>query len=210
MYVEDDTMHMFTTSKAWKFTPKILSDTVNINYILTNCPTPNRNELLIVTPNAQASTTACDTLPYLYVDSIFASNLPSEPCLLSIKVTLDSTQIRNSYTSPITLIPNPGINKFIEVISIYMLVDSGSVAYQTNTTLKLYNLPPYTTTVNDIYTIDLDLLNSTNYYAILKLNFINEIRTNINEPLVAATIDGNPENGNGQLTFYINYKIKEF
>jgi hypothetical protein len=70
MYVYGDTMNMFTTSKAWKFTPKILSDTVNINYILTNCPKPNRNELLIVTPNAQATTTACDTLPYLYVDTI--------------------------------------------------------------------------------------------------------------------------------------------
>jgi hypothetical protein len=70
MYVEDDTMNMFTTSKAWKFTPKILSDTVNINYILTNCPKPNRNELLIVTPNAQATTTACDTIPYIYFDTI--------------------------------------------------------------------------------------------------------------------------------------------
>jgi hypothetical protein len=70
MYVDDDTMHMFTTAKAWKFTPKILSDTVNINYLLTNCPKPNRNELLIVTPNAQATTTACDTISYLYVDTI--------------------------------------------------------------------------------------------------------------------------------------------
>jgi hypothetical protein len=70
MYVYGDTMHMFTTSKAWKFTPKILSDTVNINYLLTNCPKPNRNELLIVTPNAQATTTACDTIPYIYFDTI--------------------------------------------------------------------------------------------------------------------------------------------
>jgi hypothetical protein len=73
MYVYGDTQQMFTTASAWNFTPALpccVPDTVNINYILTNCPTPSRNELLIVTPNVQATTTACDTLPYLYVDTI--------------------------------------------------------------------------------------------------------------------------------------------
>jgi hypothetical protein len=73
MYVDDDTMQMFTTAKAWNFTPSLpccLPDTLDLNYInIVNCQ-PNRNEFLIARPNNTITTTECDTISYLYVDTI--------------------------------------------------------------------------------------------------------------------------------------------
>jgi hypothetical protein len=76
MYVYGDTMQMFTTAKKWNFTPSLpccLPDTLDLNYInIVNCQ-PNRNEFLIARPNNTITTTECDTISYLYVDTIIAS-----------------------------------------------------------------------------------------------------------------------------------------
>ena len=73
MYVDDDTMQMFTTASAWNFTPSLpccLPDTLDLNYInIVNCQ-PNKNEFLIARPNNTITTTECDTISYLYVDTI--------------------------------------------------------------------------------------------------------------------------------------------
>ena len=73
MYVYGDTMQMFTTAKKWNFTPSLpccLPDTLDLNYInIVNCQ-PNRNEFLIARPNNTITTTECDTISYLYVDTI--------------------------------------------------------------------------------------------------------------------------------------------
>ncbi len=58
--------------------PCCFPDTLTPGYIvLPNCTTVtnNRNELLIVTPDAQITSTACDTLQYLYIDTVVANYL---------------------------------------------------------------------------------------------------------------------------------------
>jgi hypothetical protein len=66
---------MFTTAKAWKFTPSLpccVPDTIDLNFITTQCTTvtSNRWRPVLTDSLGRASTTACDTISYLYVDTI--------------------------------------------------------------------------------------------------------------------------------------------
>jgi hypothetical protein len=75
MYTYADTMNMYTTAKAWKFTPSLpccVPDTIDLNFITTQCTTvtSNRWRPVITDSLGRASTTACDTISYLYVDSL--------------------------------------------------------------------------------------------------------------------------------------------
>lgn len=75
MYTYADTMNMYTTAKAWKFTPQLpccVPDTIDLNFITTQCTTvtSNRWRPVLTDSLGRASTTACDTISYLYVDTI--------------------------------------------------------------------------------------------------------------------------------------------
>jgi hypothetical protein len=71
---------MYTTAKAWKFTPSLpccVPDTIDLNFITTQCTTvtSNRWRPVITDSLGRASTTACDTISYLYVDSLVSDYL---------------------------------------------------------------------------------------------------------------------------------------
>jgi hypothetical protein len=75
MYPYADTMRMYTTAKAWEFTPSLpccVPDTIDLNFITTQCTTvtSNRWRPVLTDSLGRASTTACDTISYLYVDTI--------------------------------------------------------------------------------------------------------------------------------------------
>ena len=54
--------------------------------------------------------------------------------LLRVKVTVTSEEILNSFTTPVELIPSPGVGYYINVLDVNELEDFNSIAYDTNTT----------------------------------------------------------------------------
>lgn len=81
-YHKDDTARLFTTASSWLFTPSLpccTPDTIPLNFITTQCTTVTANKWRPVLTDSlgRASTTACDTISYLYVDSFFAGNVDS-------------------------------------------------------------------------------------------------------------------------------------
>lgn len=79
MYLHNDTAKMFTTASSWLFTPALpccTPDTVPLFNITTQCTTvtANRWSPVIVDSFGNVSTTVCDTISYLYVDSFFSGN----------------------------------------------------------------------------------------------------------------------------------------
>ena len=75
--------------------------------------------------------------------------LSSNDLVQNIKVTLTSAQILDLHNTPVELIPSPGANKFIVVLSVYSYLNFQTASYvtQPNSDLK-YRYGDNTTPVN--------------------------------------------------------------
>jgi hypothetical protein len=117
--------------------------------------------------------------------------------LLFIKVTIPSSQILTSYTNEVELIPSPGVGYYINVLDINELSNFNSVTYATNTD----GILGYGGIKQQIATVQLDF--TTTFFRKNNSNYNIES----NRPISFWTEDGNPENGNSDLTYYITYQI---
>lgn len=118
--------------------------------------------------------------------------------LLRVKVTVTSEEILNSFTTPVELIPSPGVGYYINILDVNELQDFNSIVYNTNTTGNL----GYGGINAILYITKLDFL-TTSFFKIFPKN--NNIE--INRPFSFWTEDGNPTDGNSDITYYITYQI---
>lgn len=118
----------------------------------------------------------------------------------TIKVTVTSAEILDSHDNPVELLPAPGVNSFYQVI---------------NTTIKKsFDTTAYDTNVDGNFTIGSEIVGGTLDLAFTQTSYtagtgsfsIDDIE---NQGLFFTTETGNPENGDGELVFYITYQILE-
>lgn len=65
--------------------------------------------------------------------------LNSQGLVQNIKVTLTSAQILDLHNTPVELIPAPGANKFIQLLSVYTYLDFNTTAYTTSNLGAIYH-----------------------------------------------------------------------
>lgn len=123
-------------------------------------------------------------------------------------ITLSSAQMLALNGTPIDVIPSPGVNKAIDLISGVGFIDYNSAAYATNTHFHLtFN------TANDSITTNNDLLLATTdlYF---KLAFVTKTGTTAqlltNTSLKAYVPGGNPTLGDSPLILKLAYRIIDF
>jgi hypothetical protein len=122
------------------------------------------------------------------------------------KVALTAAQLQTIYTAPVTLIPNPGLGKVFDIMSVMCSFDSGSAVYDfgagNDLILKTNNLSQFN--------IAAGTLNSaTDIVAKLELNAAAGSQINIpsGAPLLLQASSANPTQGNGLLYLNIYYRI---
>lgn len=118
----------------------------------------------------------------------------------TIKVTVTSAEILDSHDNPVELLPAPGVNSFYQTI---------------NATIKRsFNTTAYDTNVNGNFTIGSEVIGGTLDLSFTQTSYISGTGSFIvddieNQGLFFSTESGNPENGDGELVFYITYQILE-
>ena len=124
-------------------------------------------------------------------------------CVQSVKVTLSSAQILNSFTTNIQLIAAPGAGKFIDVHSIVIKYNYVTSQYATNTSANIY-------IGNSNYTVCNNININFSENTLEKLAMIDNIAPLsdlANKALIYEAITGNPTAGDGTIDVYITYQI---
>jgi hypothetical protein len=131
------------------------------------------------------------------------------PEIKDTTVNLSSAQILNIFSSPVTVIPSPGVGKTIELVQATGKLMFNTTAYIANSTLLLK-----TATATAAQTAFTGILNAG---ANAKANntLVNpdlSIDTQIiaNQPLIATTQTTNPINGNSTVELHIYYRIVDY
>jgi hypothetical protein len=118
----------------------------------------------------------------------------------TIKVTVTSAEILDSHDNPVELLPAAGVNSFYQIINVTIKKSFDTTAYDTNVDGNF-------TIGSEIVGGTLDLaFTQTSYTAGTGSFSIDDIE---NQGLFFTTETGNPENGDGELVFYITYQILE-
>ena len=125
--------------------------------------------------------------------------------VLTVKLTLTTAQILALNTTPIQIVPTPGVGFALQVINVMVRLNYNSIAYTTNTVIGIYNN------------------GGTNYQHLIagvlgdtvtKIGIGSDQMTTIgisqvieNTALVVSTIGGNPLAGNSSINVYLTYSI---
>lgn len=124
-------------------------------------------------------------------------------CVKTVKATLSSAQILNSFTTNIQLIAAPGAGKFIDVHSIVIKYNYVTSQYATNTSANIY-------IGNSNYTVCNNININFSENTLEKLAMIDNIAPLsdvANKALIYEAITGNPTAGDGTIDVYITYQI---
>jgi len=152
-------------------------------------------------PNRKVDTTATALLGHSATGAVVTSPCG---CILHVRDSISSSQILNSYTSPVTLIAAPGAGYFIHVINIssyYMY----STAYVSSNLSGLF----MGDTLHASTAIDITDPTSNQFILNLPLSNVQSI-TFANKPLTFYTQTANPTTGHGYFIFYIDYIIEQY
>ena len=125
--------------------------------------------------------------------------------IFSTKVTLSSAQILALNSTPQTLVAAGGAGTFIDVVSITLFLDYGTVAYTTNTNLQTYigGMTPTNNLSNTILTATAD----TVYTNSSPFTHEDTSANLVNQPLYLKVGVGDPTTGNRPLYVYVTYRI---
>lgn len=123
-------------------------------------------------------------------------------CVKTVKVSLSSAQILNSFTTPVELIAAPGAGKYINVLSLVQKNNFVTTPYATNTTARIE--------INDgtffSYYFETEIVFTAT--SIRKLLQVDEDDMPVaNLPLRFKTQTGNPTAGDGTIDIHITYQI---
>lgn len=124
-------------------------------------------------------------------------------CVQTVKVTLSSAQILNSFTTNIQLIAAPGAGKFIDVHSIVIKYNYVTSQYATNTSANIY-------IGNSNYTVCNNININFSENTLEKLAMIDNIAPLsdlANKALIYEAITGNPTAGDGTIDVHITYTV---
>lgn len=124
---------------------------------------------------------------------------------VTVKVSLSSAEILSLSTVPKTLIAAPGAGKFINVLSVAFRLNFNSVAYATNTTLRLE-----IGSFNPIVGTNTIIASSTTDFIVCSPTQSLEVSGSpdwVNTLLRAKILTANPTAGNSTLDIYISYNI---
>jgi len=123
---------------------------------------------------------------------------------LSAVVEISSNELKNMHASPITLVPAPGVGKYIAAASVVMKYTFGGIAY---------TQPGNTNVVSGITTNNIvnmgNVLNSGSSF----VRFSGANNSSVlyeNAPLQLFNTTGELTNGNGTATVYVYYSINTF
>ena len=127
-------------------------------------------------------------------------------CVLHVRDSISSTQIKNSFSSPVTLIAAPGAGYFIKPISISYYYGYSTAAYTLASQCGLteggttyienggaFNLLPTTSNGNSFSNLAVGTLTLTQ-----------------NQPIKFYSNSSNPTTGGGYLIVYLDYIIEQF
>jgi hypothetical protein len=120
--------------------------------------------------------------------------------LITTKISLTSEQILNLHTTPLELLPAPGVNKIILIFNIVSNYIYNITAYTGNRFIQIYYGSPS-------FTVFFDGSILFNTSSSITLNNLTNNYIEINSPININVATGNPANGDGTLDLYISYKI---
>lgn len=117
------------------------------------------------------------------------------------EVLVTSPELLNMFTSPVILIPAPGVGKFIVVDKIIMKYDFNSQAYTqpgfTNVVMNGNNIVQFGTSLNS-------------GSSFIKQGTPTSVTLTENSPLELTNTTGNLTNGDGTVILYIYYSTNTF
>jgi hypothetical protein len=121
-------------------------------------------------------------------------------CVQTVKVSLSSAQILNSFTTPIELIAAPGAGKVIDVISARYKTTYNGTAYDTNTAgaIRFKGTPGISISL----AFAASGISYTSYLPAISSPFDFE-----NGAIEFGTTVGNPATGDGTIDIYITYTV---
>lgn len=118
--------------------------------------------------------------------------------LQTVKVSLSSAQILNSFTTPIELIAAPGAGKMVNLISVSFGATYNSATYATNTTGRIK--------IGAVSATNLSLAfaaSGQTYLALLATTIGDLENVNVN----FSTDTGNPTAGDGTIDLYLSFVV---
>jgi hypothetical protein len=120
-------------------------------------------------------------------------------------LSLTSAEILLLFTSPITIVPSPGVGKYIEVISATSALTFVTTAYATSFSLILIN----TGATNYQMVVSSLLATVSSTYKFIGSNFTPTTATQIieNTALNVSVLTVNPTNGDGTVKIKVLYRI---
>lgn len=136
-------------------------------------------------------------------DTIFSDAIN----IYSVSDTIDSAAISILNGTPVQIVAAPGSGKMIEVISVSNKIIFNSIAWDTNTTLRII-----INTAQAAQITDADILRSTGSRIIrgsMGIAGLSTTDTQIveNQALMIDVITGNPANGDSDIIYYVTYQI---
>ena len=158
-----------------------------------------------------------DAADYLIITDA-ENNLMTKTCTISAlqslfgidtfvaKVAVTSSQLSTIFTSPVTLIPNPGAGKVLDIMSVMTSFDAGNAVYDFASGNNLLLLAGS----SNQYAILTGTLNSaTDSVKKLALNVASGSQIDIPSgvPFTLQANSANPTQGNGLLYLNISYRV---
>jgi hypothetical protein len=122
-------------------------------------------------------------------------------CVQTVKVSISSAEILNSFTTPIELIAAPGAGKMIQVLSFACNFTYNGITYATNTTAQLLQGSTLVRTFN------LNFAASGQIYAAPSAPPLLVSSSLENENISFSTQTGNPTAGDGTFDIHITYTV---
>lgn len=123
-------------------------------------------------------------------------------CFKTVKVTLSSAQILNSYTSAVTLVPAPGAGKVIIVTGVLAILNFNSVSYATNVNAYIAYDP------GDDITVGFPIDQPASKFSQIQLFYLTtDITAVANKSIIYKAAGGNPTAGDSTIDIWITYNV---
>ena len=123
-------------------------------------------------------------------------------CVKTVKVTLSSAQILNSNTTPVELIPAPGVEKVLLIHDMVVRYPDSTTPYATNTN----GIVKYSSSSTSLFSSNIDLTDVLSDCEVFNANKDSE-KIAVNDSLIFTTETGNPTAGNGEFVIILTYQI---
>lgn len=161
---------------------------------------------VVITGDITIANTGAATIGAGKVTAAMLAYTPVEYFETSLSLT--SAQILTLYTVPITIVPSPGANKYIEVISASISTTFLTSAYATNTTVILKNTGADISQFSNTPCLVATVSKTTNMIPTTAVAGIGETQILANTALQVSVKVGDPTAGLGSIKVRVIYAIR--